>query len=1306
MRPFACALTVGLWGPGDAHEFVPFAGIEELKPRPFHHFCKPNPQPDEANLQRCEHQVNTVLEDGGEVKLHWKMDVDPDNFLSLDTLREHGLRLVECMPGDITAEVPEKFVKRVRTGTIVVGSHFAHSCTHLGQKHMYHRVTKVAQHSWVASSQKIARMRLLTDEFPSFSHVVPSADIHFSYMPVEALDTVEFPQMRTNFGHPEAARKLQVTWDDGGGSIASKANTHINNPDSMINFTPKQISNFGWNWDFFLNSTEEPEFNVTFPGGRGYMKLRQPYVRVHAGIYLNVSSKFHSLTGIPHVQWQAGIKGHGAVSLRMITEVRTTSATLSDPFHELKIPQLERLEKTMWLQPMNFAAGEVPMSVEPGFQMKTRMYHRGAFDGTLQLGGKTRGTLEPQVSFDSIEGLKTSFTGKLLDTELWPPLWMISTDGFEMGTMLEPEIKFRGQFGGHEDATIAIEARPYLNLTLQRAGQSSHPSGQTNPLVVYPFRIVGLSSTRFNTRYRVKIQANGAEAVTQPHLNWGDVDITDHVSNFQFGYVDKRTVLTQSISVSLIEVGSSGETVIGSAQISCTSLLNGECQPSPSIAHIPTSTGQSVQVHLDIVWRENPMSWFASKIRGLSLSFPSVVVADPSMNATGDLALRLTHNGRTYPVTVTSSGATPILHGQTVIELGTQFLDSWGPCSASKCQSGQLELYRGTTLLASSNLPTIPWSAGTRMQGTSHSLYGFMHGLSSGSPGSAMSAMVGAQMVPVTVALHPTPTSHQVTAVINMKAQITEPSSSSLFLKPNSPTEVALGTSFQLIWGIAGTAVGNSQTFTLVPWKVVADSQSVPAMPQVGNRNLQAVTGLRVAQTLSCSTTTVADASVDKDCTYQYSITWDSTYVSSGDVIVVEVQWSSSQGSHKMYSSPLQVISSTSGRRLWTQADWDSRLAANKQNCEKRDLHFRVGTGLLVRGKMENMDVPSLVPMVGGLREGPQLTTGFRSIAAFSPGDEDVRKIFPKALCAGGICQGQLPGCTDSNFNKKFFPTVRLNLNRRAHFPKNPTQAESIMQRAIAYAFSMLPEFVEVVLRELNGTNTTAAPATTTTRPATTAAATAGSIPLFQTVWAPMSSTGSSMTVPSSTSSSISAITLATTPEATHGDTTARPIFGQFPGLFPAQQASTTMLAARRLNSKTVSQRRTFDSLITVSFKHGMHYTVDRPLVNMMIQNQMFAGLRDDRGPIYIQDFSIQEANSAAFPDSATWKTGRHASKQDQAQFMSVSNILAVLCVVSALLATLSAAIVFIRYRLSARLMGYKRNLHSAHSAEEESPFE
>jgi len=155
MRPFACALTVGLWGPGDAHEFVPFAGIEELKPRPFHHFCKPNPQPDEANLQRCEHQVNTVLEDGGEVKLHWKMDVDPDNFISLDTLREHGLRLVECMPGDITAEVPEKFVKRVRTGTIVVGSHFAHSCTHLGQKHMYHRVTKVAQHSWVASSRRL-----------------------------------------------------------------------------------------------------------------------------------------------------------------------------------------------------------------------------------------------------------------------------------------------------------------------------------------------------------------------------------------------------------------------------------------------------------------------------------------------------------------------------------------------------------------------------------------------------------------------------------------------------------------------------------------------------------------------------------------------------------------------------------------------------------------------------------------------------------------------------------------------------------------------------------------------------------------------------------------------------------------------------------------------------------------------------------------------------------------------------------------------------------------------------------------------
>jgi len=1061
MLPFACALTVGLWSPGEAREareFVPFAGVEELKPRAFQDFCKPSPQLKALNLQRCEHQVLKVLEDGGEVKLHWKMDVDPNNFLSLDTLREHGLRLVECMPGDIIAEVPEKFVERVKTGTIVVGSHFAHSCTHLGQKHMYHRVTRVAEHSWVEGPHRIVRLRLLTDEFPSFSHLVPSADIHFSYMPVEALDTVEFPEMRTNFGGPESARKLQVTWDDGGGSTHSKIDSDIHNPDSMINFMPKQLSNFGWNWDFSVNSTAEPEFNVTLPGVRGYMKLQQPYVRVHAGIYLNVSSRFHSLTGMPHVQWQAGISGHGAMSLRMITEVRTTSSALYDPFVELKLPQLARLEKTHWFQKIDFAAGEVPLSVEPGFQMKARMYHRGGFDGTLQLGGKTRGTLQPQVSFDSVTGLQTSLTGELLDTDIWPPLWMISTDRFEMGTMLESEVKFRGQFGGHEDATVAFEARPYLNLTMSREGESSHPSEQSFPLVAYPFRIMGLAATGFNIRYRVKIQTNGMEAVTQPHLNWGDLDITDHVSNFQFGYVDRKTVLTQPISVSLISVGPNGEAVLGTAQVSCTSLLNGECQPSPSIAHIQLSTGKSVHIHLDIVWRENPMAWFASEIRGLSLSFPTVVVADHSLNVTSDLALRVVHNGRAYPIPVTSAGATTVLHGKTVIEWGPQFLDSWIPCSSDQCQSGKLELYRGTTLVGSSNLPAIPWSAGTRMSGTHSSFAGFMHGLSSGDPGSAMSAVMSAQTVPVTVALHPAPGSHQVTAVVNMQAQIAEPSRSSLFLKPSQPTEIALGSDYQLVWSVAGTSANTSQTFTVAPWKVVADSTTAPTLPRLGNSNLQAVTGLRAAPTISCSATAAADTSVDTSCEYQHVITMNSAYVSAGDVIVVEVQWSSAQGSHKMFSSPLQVITPIAGRRLWTQADWDSRLAANKQNCQKRDLHFRVGTGLLVRGKMENMDVPSLFPMLGGTREGPQLTTGFRSIAAFSPGDEDATKIIPKALCAGGICQGQLPGCTASNFNKKHFPLLRLNYTRPAHFPKNPTKAERIMQTAVAYAFSMLPE--------------------------------------------------------------------------------------------------------------------------------------------------------------------------------------------------------------------------------------------------------
>jgi len=169
------------------------------------------------------------------------------------------------------------------------------------------------------------------------------------------------------------------------------------------------------------------------------------------------------------------------------------------------------------------------------------------------------------------------------------------------------------------------------------------------------------------------------------------------------------------------------------------------------------------------------------------------------------------------------------------------------------------------------------------------------------------------------------------------------------------------------------------------------------------------------------------------------------------------------------------------------------------------------------------------------------------------------------------------------------------------------------------------------------------------------------------------------------------------------GSTTQWPIFGQFPGMSPASMPSSRATSsARRLNGASMAKPRTFDKFVTVSFKHGTHYKIDRPLVEMMIQNQMFAGLRDDQGSIYIQEFSVEEPGARVDPVTATGKTHGSASKQSRTGSATVSNTFAILCTVSAALVMM----VFIKYRPPVGLVKYKRNLQSAPSDENESPLE
>mmetsp|Transcript_114216 Transcript_114216/g.328133 ORF Transcript_114216/g.328133 Transcript_114216/m.328133 type:complete len:118 (+) Transcript_114216:58-411(+) len=84
--------------------FVPFSGVDELKPQRLRDFCGSEPLPVRApNIRRCKHHFTKTLDDESEVELGWQIEADPDAILSLDTEAEHGVRLHRCASSSSTA---------------------------------------------------------------------------------------------------------------------------------------------------------------------------------------------------------------------------------------------------------------------------------------------------------------------------------------------------------------------------------------------------------------------------------------------------------------------------------------------------------------------------------------------------------------------------------------------------------------------------------------------------------------------------------------------------------------------------------------------------------------------------------------------------------------------------------------------------------------------------------------------------------------------------------------------------------------------------------------------------------------------------------------------------------------------------------------------------------------------------------------------------------------------------------------------------------------------------------------------------
>jgi hypothetical protein len=1309
------------------------------------------------------------LDDGGEVSLGWRMEVDPDTILSVDTESSHGVRLLRCGPDELQLEMPEKHLQRhIRVGSVIVASSFVHQCGHLGRYHMYHRVKEVRDISRTGIGSPAAaslplRVTLATNELPSLAHALPSVSFNFSYMPAEALDPSPFPLMRTNFGQTDPdfeahnparsrqrhnrdtdSRRLQAFGTGGGAQFGlppggfppsafsayhpSAVGNGLETMDKLLTLIPKQMSNFGWNWNFFMNDTEEPEFNYTLPGIDGYMKLKQPYVKVHAGIYLNFSSHFKSIREAPKVAWKAGVDAHGVVSGRMLTDIKSTSKITEDPFHLFQLPLLEELGDIMWFEKIDFSVGAMPLAVQPGFQFKAEMYHTGLIDGTVQLGGKTNFVVKPEIRFDSELGFFSGIKADFKDTDLYPPLWIVATNHFEMGVALEPQFWLGGQFGTIENSKAGFELRPYLNMTIKRDG-ADLVGKDTKTLIAYPFRIMGLPN-RFNKKYKAKISANGVDHETSPELNWGQVSFHDHISKFDCGAMPQDAMLTDAIKVTLIEVDdSSGKDVerkLGTSDVQCTTMLNGQCQPSPSTVQFEIG-GANAYIEMAVLWEDNPIPWFASRIRAVALSFPKVSLREvalqkavPSLSSasgpTDKFTLKITHAGRSYASEIkgpSKLGSQVLFEGTQTLDLGPTFLENWMPCHVQGCESGQLELFYGTHRIAWRNLPEIPWNSITDSYPDSGSTdvdklfdrdtekekkeslvqktvtTAVMQAVTDVAVSTAQTASLVTQKIPLSVALTADGKPGPPVAIVSMSASVADPSHGSFFLKPEHAAKASVGHPYTFDFTVANVNDDVDYSFRYSALKMVpaasVDKHAAVKSATVGGQILKEVEGSHKAVTARCQRNSIPGINLRKPpCSFAYDLELSRGSYAMNDYIVLMVKWMEGNQEHIIYSPPLEIASHSSGRRLFTEEDWNQRLASRKQTCEQKDLNFRVGFGMMTRAKLED-DMSGIFPMIGQKR--PQISTGFQKLAEDDLVNSKADKLLPDNLCNEGVCSGRMPGCTEANFEMMHFPELLFNFNRDFLYEDLGEGTDSLKE-VLAYAFSTLPEAVEMTIERLNSTGTT------------TQSPYAGFQPTVQ--W-PSGYKG--YPYPAGATPSMPGVYSGFQPTPTYGGFQPQPTYagmpaGAYPMMpvpgIPAVQGGTS--PSRRLRARngaaSHAARKSPPSeplqgrSARVRFTKGLPLIVDRPLVEMMLRHGMFAPVNDDlshvHGPLFIEDFEVHDTG-------AVRREGKH---DDSAKLESANYV--VFSAICGMIATLAAAICALSIRCPSQKAEIDASPHDA----------
>lgn len=1122
----AIPIAQASWLPLSLHRFRDGTGADEADGRG--HF---------------RHTEEHRLDGGGSLSLAWHVETDPRELLSVDAEHLSGLRILECRSiptgggrdssfpsAQLRLLLPREHLEASRRWKHIVASRALHGCPHLGGEHMYTRLRE--RQATVAHLEGVVAT-FLVDELPSASHVLPRSSFYFSYAPAEAADVSLSKHPRPKAGwntvqRRAAARARAAGAGAGAGAAAPVSGRRLGEAaepgkpfggdSDMFDFVPREVGNFGWNWDYEANSTKDEQFSLQSTGFEGYAKFEKPAVRAHAKFTLNFSSHEVGFGIAPEEHIVATLDGHGFISGDFTGILKADDAYSDDLMRQFRVPLLNGMEETTYLTPLEFYLGSVPVKVSPGIRMNINAYHIGRFKGSMRIGLETHLKFNVTLDFHSTTGLKSRVNTDLVDVKLDPPTWLVYTRHFEMGAMLEPEFWLRGSMGDVKDMKMDLDARPYFNVSIAQKGMatSEHSLTDLKYLAIFPFRVHGLP---IGEEFSLQLKSNGKVVNTSNQLSFGVIEFSDDVEKFDFGFISEDEFLSNAVEVSILRHG----VVLAHTEFYCQALVDGECSPTPTQAILKLKDGgfdHDVVVQMSILWQDQPLTVLTEKTRSLSVNLPDIHVLpdmalkyklqQPAHEKTSKrddkdkhvgsqhhkaptVEFQILRNGRAYSTPLVINNTDPkhlTLHSSVDYQLGNCFLDSWmshGPHDLAQGITPRLELLVDGQVVASTLMPPIAWNHGNVFKKKTHWRMfedktapglGDLHGV-----------------IPLDFALRePAGTGH-VVGTGQLHFTVEDPSQAAFWIWPSQAERLTEIRQRQLIWTVP-VPRDQKVDWTLWAMKVNKKGEFAPLVMleefSASCDELQDIVGEEHKDELSD-----ADATLQHVCAFRSSLKDRIAEHLIGHRIVFMVQWTRGGRMNEMLSQPIdfdvdeEKITKKAKHEHRNHEKHGSSDHDHSEHAERRLNLLSPGTirsNLVGRGfGLETSDIDFAKKMkelnptcdqrpleysigfgvftrervqhvIMQSEDVPDYDSGWLE-ASGSENDGELAKLLG-GVCAAGVCKGELPGCKPNKEEEVIkLPHVSFKLSRAIPWT-NRTSAR--VRDVIAYGMSVLPEAVDM----------------------------------------------------------------------------------------------------------------------------------------------------------------------------------------------------------------------------------------------------